>query len=122
MILAFNQKFVQPILEQTKIHTIRLDIANRWKTGTKIHMATGVRTKHYNQFSSGVVMSIQKIEIIRTSDYLEKTIVKVDGRQLTEPEVQKLAWNDGFSNLVDFWLYFADGFTGKLIHWSNLKY
>lgn len=51
-----------------------------------------------------------------------KTIVKIDGRKLTEPEIQQLAWNDGFDNLVDFWMWFADGFKGKIIHWTELRY
>ena len=53
---------------------------------------------------------------------LNETIVKIDGRKLTEPEVQQLAWNDGFDNLVDFLMWFADGFKGKVIHWTELRY
>jgi len=122
MVIGFNPRFKEPILKKTKKHTLREDPHSRWKQGIKMHMATGVRTKNYNQFNEDVCKSTQKIEIIRTSDYLNETIVKVDGRKLTEPEIQQLAWNDGFDNLVSFWLWFYKGFIGKIIHWTDLKY
>lgn len=122
MILSFKEQFKEPILKGSKIHTIREDMHNRWKAGKIIHMATGVRTKKYNCFNEGICKSIQQIEIIRVSDYLNETIVKVDGRQLTVSEVQQLAWNDGFHNLICFWMWFSDGFVGKIIHWTDFKY
>lgn len=122
MILAFKPRFKEPILNGTKIHTIREDKANRWRIDRVIHMATGVRTAKYEQFDEQICTGVQKIEIIRTSDYMNETIVKVDGRILTEKETQTLAWNDGFLNLFDFWLFFADGFEGKVIHWTDYKY
>ena len=122
MILGFKPRFKEPILNGKKIHTIRVDKGNRWKEYRKIQMATGVRTKQYQQFCERCCHSTQTIEIIRTSDYLEKTIVKIDGRKLTQDEVQQLAWNDGFCNLIDFWMWFRDGFTGKIIHWTDFKY
>ena len=122
MVIGFKERFIKPILAKTKKHTIREDAHNRWKEGMKMHMATGVRTKKYNQFNEDTCKSIQEIEIIRTSDYLEKTIIKIDGRNLTQDEVQQLAWNDGFDNLIDFWMWFADGFKGKIIHWTEMRY
>jgi hypothetical protein len=106
-----------------KPHTIREDIHDRWHEGSLIHPVVFNRSKNQFQFAPTLVCkSTQKIEIIRTSDYLNETIVKIDGRKLLEKEIQQLAWNDGFSNLIGFWLWFQDGFTGKIIHWTNLKY
>lgn len=122
MVIAFKQQFKQPILDKKKVHTLREDKHNRWKPGMKMHMATGVRTKNYNQFNLEVCQSTQNIKITNKSNYLNETEVTVDGRQLSESEIQQLAWNDGFENLVDFWWWFQDGFTGKIIHWTNLKY
>jgi len=122
MVIAFKERFVEPILSKTKKHTIREDSHNSWKIGMKMHFATGVSTKNYNQFYEDSCKSIQQIEIIRTSDYLNETIVKIDGRKLNIEELQQLAWNDGFENLMDFWLWFQEGFTGKIIHWTELKY
>ncbi len=124
MILAFKNKFKEPILKGTKKHTIRADKHNRWKAGNKIHCATGVRTKNYSCFKEYVCISTQKIEITRPvwSEYLNDAVVKVDGKVLTEKEQQQLAWNDGFANLLEFWLWFNEDFTGKIIHWTDLKY
>jgi uncharacterized protein YqfB (UPF0267 family) len=122
MILGFKKQFVPKILEGSKKHTIREDATNRWKEGRVIDMATGVRTKQYNKFTEQICTGIQTILIIRVSDELNQTIVNVDGRELSLDEIQKLAWNDGFENLIDFWLWFKDGFDGKIIHWTDLKY
>ena len=106
-----------------KLHTIREDKHNRWHAGVKIHFNVFNRTKNMFRFAPVIpCVSTQKIEIIRTSDYLNEIICKVDGRILTELETQKLAWNDGFANLIAFWLYFSQGFEGKIIHWTDLKY
>lgn len=122
MIIAFKERFEQPILNNKKKHTLREDIHDRWKAGVIMHMATGVRTKKYNCFKEDICKSTQRIEIEHVSDYLNETIVKIDGRKLAEEEIQQLAWNDGFENLVDFWLWFSDGFKGKIIHWTELRY
>ena len=106
-----------------KLHTIREDAHDRWHEGRLIHPVVFNRSKNQFQFAPTLVCkSVQKIEIIRNSDYLNETTVKVDGRSISEKEIQQLAWNDGFSNLIAFWLWFQEGFTGKIIHWTNLKY
>jgi len=122
MVIGFQERFKQPIIGKTKKHTIREDCHNRWKAGVKMHMATGVRTKNYNQFAEEVCKSTQNIEVRRTSDYLNETLVIVDGRVLSQAEVQQLAFNDGFVNLIDFYLWFSSGFSGKIIHWTELRY
>lgn len=122
MVIGFKQQFVRPIVAGTKIHTIREDAKNRWQEGMTMHMATGIRTKNYNQFNAAICKGIQQIEIIRRSDYLEDTIVKVDGRELTFDEIQRLAWNDGFEHVIGFFMWFKDGFKGKILHWTRLEY
>lgn len=124
MILGFKPEFQEPILKGTKIHTIREDKPNRWKAGNKIHFATGVRTKKYNQFKLGKCVSVQQIEITRPiwSEYLNDAVVKIDGKTLTQEQQQQLAYNDGFSNLLSFWLWFNEDFKGKIIHWTDFKY
>lgn len=122
MVLAFKKHFVDGILTNTKIHTIREDKHDRWKTGKKIHFATGVRTKHYQQFMQGICKSTQSIEIKRLNGWIEDTEVKIDGRILSKMEVRDLAWNDGFANINEFCMWFKDGFKGKLIHWTDKRY
>ena len=122
MVIGFKQRFVKPILNKTKIHTIREDATNRWKAGNTMHMATGVRSKYYICFCIDTCKSTQRIQIMRTSDFLCDTIVIIDGRQLSMPEVNRLALNDGFENMAEFWMWFKDGFNGKIIHWTDFKY
>jgi hypothetical protein len=123
MVMSFKQQFKEPILSNVKIHSIREDKPTDGKPERlSTYMATGVRTKNYNCFKVSRCVSIQKIEIIRTSDYLNETIVKIDGRSLSEKEVMKLARNDGFKNPISFRLWFNENFEGKIIHWTNFKY
>jgi uncharacterized protein YqfB (UPF0267 family) len=121
MIIGFKEQFVRPILAKTKKHTIREDSHSRWKTGMKMHMATGVRTKKYHQFNEETVKSIQEIEII-TFEFAEETIVRIDGQSLRTKEIRQLAQNDGFESLFDFYVWFINGFRGKIIHWTDLRY
>lgn len=37
MILPFKKRFVEPIMDGSKIHTIRRDSNNRWYRGRKVH-------------------------------------------------------------------------------------
>ena len=106
-----------------KLHTIRVDKTNRWKKGNDIHFSINVRRKNQLQFAPVIkVVSVQKIEISHPTENLNDTVVKVDGKLLNENEVQQLAWNDGFDNLLGFWWYFKEDFKGNLIHWTNLTY
>ena len=127
MILGFKTRFKQPILDGTKIHTIRADKPNRWHAGRKIQMATGVRTKQYECFKEAPCVSVQTIEIIY--DFIQPmghTLeVLIDKRPIGNDELEKLAKNDGFENasdLLDFFVGMTDVFTGKIIHWTNYKY
>ena len=121
MILGFKERFKQPILDGTKIHSIRADKYNRWRSGRAIQMATGVRTKRYECFKTEQCRSVQEIEI-GYSDFVENITVKVDGRMLLVEEILQLALNDGFKGVFDFFIWFSDGFKGKIIHWTDFRY
>lgn len=132
MVLGFKRKhkdgrptgFAPKILSGVKKHTIREDEPDRWKEGVIIQMAYGVRTKDYEQFNAGrsdleVCTGTQKIEIKwKNHDYT----VKVDGRVLSREQVELLAINDGFDDLVEFLTWFSADFKGKIIHWTKLRY
>ena len=64
---------------------------------------------------------IQSIEIVPSAT-INDGKVYVEGRLLSLNEMQRLAWNDGFVNLVDFWMFFNEYFKGYIIHWTNLQY
>lgn len=129
MILGFNLRFVEPIHEGIKIHTIRVDKTKRWKPGIIIHFANGVRTKNYTQFHKGKCISTQAIEIrnvFRKTDFDTYTFVRrdvyIDGRLLSTDEIWQLALNDGFDNPEDFFKWFNQDFKGKIIHWTDFRY
>lgn len=116
-----------------KRHSIRADKKNRWKTGATIHFFINSRTKDMLHFAPRIpVISTQKIEIkemiMTASEFCWKTesdkiyIVKVDDRKLRTEEIMKLAVNDGFDQVDDFFNWFSEDFVGKIIHWTDLKY
>lgn len=132
MILSFKPRFKQPILEGTKIHTIREDKHGRWKNGRLINFATGVRTKQYNCFKISTCRNTQKISIIHHSGHIQ---VFIDNKFFGEVFhhglddiyeysncLEILALNDGFSGLSEFFNWFNSDFTGKIIHWTFFKY
>lgn len=105
-----------------KPHTIRQDLNDRWSVGMNIHFYTNARQKNMKQFAPVVkVKSIQKIHI-HYSEAFDHRYASVDGRQLQNHELRQLALNDGFDSLKSFFAYFNKDFTGKLIHWTDLKY
>ncbi|HMZ95354.1 MAG TPA: hypothetical protein PLD56_12610 [Chitinophagales bacterium] len=125
--------FESKILDGIKIHTIREDKTNRWEKGTKIHFATGVRTKKYKCFKIGECVSTQKIEfkwhnhnkgLVSESWSVQ---VFIDGNDVTtETEIiDELVKNDGFDNRKDFFEWqgwHKKNFKGKIIHWTNKRY
>jgi len=138
MILGFKHKFVPKILEGTKIHTFRK--GNRWKTGNSIQMATGVRSKMYNQFNTDRP-DLQECKSVQDASILimlnetaieNKICITIDNHVLL-PQVNYLfAYNDGFESLAEFYDWFAEAGEevspgiiqnkGQIIHWTDFKY
>lgn len=130
--------FKLKILSGKKKHTIRQDKKNRWISGRKIQHAHGVRTKQYDHFADGECKSTQKIVIeevdyekdgnyiykinVRGAEFIKAFCVKVDDRLLDWKDIVRLAHNDGFETTDDFFRWFIDGFSGKIIHFTDLKY
>lgn len=128
MVLGFKKQFVAPILAGTKIHSIREDKHRRWSTGKAIHMATGVRQPTYSCFKKSTVTGIQHVFMSVEIDGLH---ISVNCREIENHfEKQKLAINDGFESweqLEDWFLPLVEKeegkvFTGRLIHWTDLRY
>lgn len=125
-----------------KLHTIRQDPHDRWKPGANIHFVINNRTKDRFQFAPIIqVKSIQRLEIRYTKSSLGNPLVYVgieskknNGYMLCfdtyNPErkessfghIDKLASNDGFDSIEDFFKFFNTDFTGKIIHWTPLLY
>jgi hypothetical protein len=113
----------------SKLHTIREDKNDRWKAGTKIDFFINCRQKNMFRFAPVLpVVSVQKI----TMSYLwgKVIMITIAGREMHASEKEQFAINDGFDNWDSFFEYFYDVikntednfFSGKIIHWTNLKY
>lgn len=127
---------------QPKIHTIRLDPHDRWKPGMKIHPVINNRTKNRFQFAPVLeCVSTQKIVIQykfndgsyfldnhafpifgNAGKYERNALILIDDNRLNFNMMNSLAINDGFPNAYAFFQYFNQDFTGKIIHWTDLKY
>lgn len=106
-----------------KLHTIRRDEKNLWKAGNFIHFVINNRTPKRFQFAPLLkCISVQKITITHTLKRDSQAFVEVDGKILHTSEIEELAINDGFDSIEDFFSWFSQDFTGKIIHWTDLKY
>ncbi len=110
-----------------KIHTIRRDEFNRWKAGYDIHFVINNRTPQRYQFAPVVkCTSTQEINIVYwynpKTQAFDSPKTYVDGKELDNTVLLKLATNDGFDSISDFYAYFKGSFNGKIIHWTNTKY
>lgn len=119
-----NYNFIAKDKLPAKLHTIREDKNERWKPGTKIDFFINCRQKNMFRFAPVLpVVSVQKIEICWTYKYKYRIPhIRIDGHPLLVFEHLKLAHNDGFDTIEDFYAYFNKDFTGKLIHWTDIKY
>ena len=129
MILGFKKQFPDKIMAGTKKHTIREDVPNRWQSLMKIHMGTGVRTKHYKCFKEAVCTGVQKIKITHGHGQVFVSIDDVFFYNSTERtgsvmdlKMLELAMNDGFNSVEEFFDWFRFDFEGKIIHWTDLRY
>lgn len=137
MILSFKKKFPwgtetnfhrKIVFDKTKIHSIREDKSGRWKTGRLIHMAHGVRTKFYHCFYKDYCVSIQKIKIthfdVRKYKNTSSVRIWIDEKLFYDvsQDIEKLAKNDGFDSVEDFFKWFDEDFKGKIIHWTDFRY
>tara|TARA_R110002126_G_scaffold251055_3_gene394053 strand:+ start:2333 stop:2857 length:525 start_codon:yes stop_codon:yes gene_type:complete len=106
-----------------KLHTIRQDATNRWKEGNDIHFYINVRKRNMFNFAPVVkVKSVQIIQIKHSGERWRMPWVMIDGSLQTAVEIKQLAINDGFETVEQFFTWFNEDFTGKIIHWTNLKY
>lgn len=128
-IMRERAKYNLNIYEASKLapkrHSIREDAKNRWWARRMIHPVINNRSKDQFQFAPTLpCISIQIVAIRYTKidDEYSKRQVYVDGRELFGSEIIQLAENDGFKSVNDFFSWFDHDFTGKIIHWTNLKY
>ena len=127
MVLSFKEQFKEPILNGTKIHTIRTDQYDRWGVDATAHMATGVRTPKYHCFKQARCTGKQALTLIYDVNGFRAL---VDGIQLTPGRLLLLANNDGFEDTERLFLWFKSDILNspklminrKIIHWTDYRY
>ena len=111
-----------------KIHTIRKDEKNRWKSGVMIDFFINARQKNMFRFAPRFpVISKQRIFMTYSEHWGNGFEVSINGQKIHESEIEKLAINDGFDTVEEFEDYFIgeiedNEYSGKIIHWTNFKY
>lgn len=113
-----------------KIHTFRG--TERWKAGMKMHMVTGNRTKHRQQFNIGYpeleyCNGTQACTITCQVSVKPYPRILIDDRLLGLDETLLFVANDGFTSLDQFWAWFCwpgmdVSHSGQLIHFSDFRY
>ena len=121
-----------------KRHTMR--IGNRFKSGMKLHMVYGNRTKNRTQFALMTCTSTQTVVIryrrtaavnrhegVENINYTAMVgnqflQVFIDGNLIGGRTLARLAVNDGFKNTTEFLKWFRKSGKFQLIHWTNLRY
>ncbi len=145
MILGFTSlfdgkplNFIEKISRAIKLHTLREDVHERWNDSRTIQFCTGVRTKKYKEHFSKPCTGTQLVKLILPKNnftpYITDLQIVVNGKPLNPLMNQVFIKNDGFSEWTDFmkWFFFEKKkgkwvqtrteWTGKIIHWTELRY
>lgn len=131
--IKYRIDFDHTIIHKPKLHTIREDKNNRWKVGNRIDFYINARQKNMYRFAPYLpVVRVQNIEIkyvpFGNNKQAARPFVKVDGRLIYDvgqtlwSQMKEFAENDGFDSVNDFFAYFNNDYTGKIIHWTDMKY
>lgn len=111
-----------------KVHTFREDVNNLWHAGRKIHPVIFNRTKNRFQFAPVLeCVSVQKIqivqcEVLKDGKYKQIGEIYIDNKYIEPCMYRTIALNDGFAGTKQFFQYFNRNWSGKIIHFTSLKY
>jgi hypothetical protein len=123
--LNYIPRMVQPILDGTKVHTIRFSIRS-FRKGMMLYMQTGSRFRP-KRFMTAPAMRVRDIDI--TQDAV--VIWKEDHRGFIAPARDKFARADGFKDWKDFQDFFRSRYNlgnesyelkGQLIQWAQAEW
>ena len=99
--------------------------------GVKLHticqkpIAVGTMMNHivypYHKARRCVLSNFCKSTQMITIEPSSRTI-KVDGRELSKVDIERVSINDGFETMDDFWTFFNEPYQGMIIHWTDTKY
>lgn len=119
--LNFQSRFAEMVEKGTKRQTIRAlrKDGRDPKPGDALQLYTGMRTKKCRRLRTNYCTSVTPIHM--TGGMMAMTSVQVDGKWLTQCELDWLAEADGFRDWEEMrhWFFKVHGapFTGLLIKW-----
>jgi len=132
---GYNFNCIQFYTCRQKLHTIREDKPDRWKSNMKIHFVIFNRSKNEFRFAPVLLCkSTQKFELYYDHKNNKRSVYIDDKLFYSEnfnhiPDfflkflfMRQLAFNDGFNSIKDFFNYFDKPFKGKIIHWTDKIY
>ena len=105
MLLGFKKQFAGPILDGTKIFTIREKRKVEPKIGETLHMYSGLRTKYCEKITSEHKLTgVSSIKMVVSDG---KIAILINNKGLNRFEQKVFTTCDGFTNrqsFIDFWL------------------
>lgn len=112
MILLFKPCFKEKILTGVKTLTIREDLSGKWKPG--VHIDHSIDT---DVFATAVCTTT---DIISIDPDGKKVYFYLNGNKhkFGEEAFEHLWKSDGFDTEEEFWDWFCNPFSGKIIHWN----
>jgi len=112
------------VADRPKFHMIIENNSDFWKEGSPIQIA-------YDDTINGGVrqiipsircVSTQKIQIRYKPELSTIPMIFIDDKSICISEVERLAINEGFGDAGEFYRFYNKSFTGKIIHWTSLRY
>lgn len=140
MLLGFKKRFKDPILIGTKVFTMRdIHRKNKPKIGETLHMYTGLKTKNCEKITDKEKLhGFQTAHLIIEKGPKENNLkIQVEGRDLSQAEIEQFVGFDGFKDTDDFINYWIESSTGKkpkadkqyvvsgfltIYHWTDLRF
>lgn len=110
----FTPRFVEPILQGTKLHTIRAPRKYPSRSGDSLFLYVGLRQPGARLLLTVRCTKVEKIRITTNGVWIE-------GVRLGWWEMEKLASADGFSSYEEMFGFFKERlpFCGNIIHWEK---
>jgi hypothetical protein len=116
--LNFKSRFAPLVAGGSKRHTIRAWRKRPFRVDDNLSFFTGMRTARCRRLRpNAACIAARPIELD-----VVKRAVNLNGKLLGAPEIEALATKDGFSDVDEFWRFFAQTHgaevRGQLIEWN----
>lgn len=118
-LLGFQEQFVEKIAAREKKHSIRRGDATSHQIGRPIQLYRRVRQKNMRKIVDVDPVCVGRVNITIDRDSRSVTI---GGYPIATQEIEKLATDDGFATVDEFFDFFTyparPRFYGTLIYWD----